>query len=122
MPYGQYSPFVPRPLVSSTVPLACKLSPLHPGYVITVCAEAVVRKESSASAQVVNDDSIVDLDAVYFRHDAPGPRGLVGMDSLQGYSFQELREVGAMHGSEMELRSSIPLRSGHCCARLTTRW
>ena len=79
MPYGQYSPSVPRPLVSSTVPLACKLSPLHPGYVMTVCAEAAVRNESSASAQVVIDNSIVDLDAVCFKHEAPGPRGFGGM-------------------------------------------
>ena len=84
MPYGQYPPSVPRPLVSSTVPLACKLSPLHPGYVITVCAEAVVRKESSANAQLVIDISIVDLDAVCFRREAPGPRGLVRMKSLRG--------------------------------------
>ena len=52
MPYGQYSPSVPNPLVSSTVPLACKLSPLHPGYVMTVCAEEVVMKERSANAHV----------------------------------------------------------------------
>ena len=45
---------------------------------MTVCAQAVVRKESSASAQVVIDNSIAELDTVCFKHNAPSPGGFGG--------------------------------------------
>ena len=58
MPYGQYSPLliVARPLVSSVVPFACRLSPLHPGYVITVCAIALRTDASSSTAELIKDN------------------------------------------------------------------
>ena len=61
MPYGQYSPLLieANPSVSVAVPFACRLSPLHPGYVMTVCAIALCIDASSAIAQAVVDDSIL---------------------------------------------------------------
>jgi hypothetical protein len=60
MPYGQYSPLlmVARPSVSSAVPLACRLSPLQPGYVMTVWATAVCIVDSSARAHVDTESNM----------------------------------------------------------------
>ena len=66
MPYGYtgsealppLSKPTPNPLVSSTVPLVCRLSPLQPGYVITMCACTIeVRKEEmKANAHMAIED------------------------------------------------------------------
>lgn len=61
MPYGQYrplelSPPAARPLVSSTVPLLCRLFPLHPGYVMTVWAVMVLIREKSVRVLAHIDD------------------------------------------------------------------
>ena len=61
MPYGKYRPLelfppVPRPLVSSTVPLLCRLFPLHPGYVMTVWAVMVLIREKSVRVLAHIDD------------------------------------------------------------------
>lgn len=54
IPYGKvlFGP-TPRPPEStncSSVPFVCKLSPLHPGYVMTVCAKVMVRKAEKTDA------------------------------------------------------------------------
>ena len=66
MPYGnigseplpELSKPTPNPLVSSTVPLVCRLSPLQPGYVMTMCAWTMeVRKEEmKANAHMAIED------------------------------------------------------------------
>jgi hypothetical protein len=51
-----------RPFDCAVVPFECRLSPLHPGYVMTMCACASERRsERSAIARLDNDtgDSIV---------------------------------------------------------------
>ena len=65
MPYGKYGPLPLgakpgcRPFVSSTVPLAWRLSPRQPGYVMTVCAAVSCSIERSAIAQLDLEGAIV---------------------------------------------------------------
>lgn len=68
MPYGQYrplelSPPTLRPFVSCTVPLLCRLFPLHPGYVMTVWALMVLIRETRVRVHAHIDDrgSIVNV-------------------------------------------------------------
>jgi hypothetical protein len=64
MPYGHILPSAvsfkyptARPFDSTTVPFVCRLSPLHPGYVITLCECArEMKSERSAIARLDNDD------------------------------------------------------------------
>jgi hypothetical protein len=75
MPYGHIVPcsvsfkyLTPRPFDSTTVPFVCRLSPLHPGYVMTMCECArEMRSERSAIARLDNDnrDSILIVKCMY---------------------------------------------------------
>jgi hypothetical protein len=51
LPFGSMS--MPM-LFSSTVPFVIRLSPLHPGYVITVCALAIFAIAEKATRTVAN--------------------------------------------------------------------
>jgi hypothetical protein len=52
----ELSPPELRPLVSCTVPLLCKLLPLHPGYVMTVWAVMLLMRDNSVRAHAHIDE------------------------------------------------------------------
>lgn len=45
-----------KPFVSNVVPFECRLSPLHPGYVKTVCAWIALKNVASASRHIEKDE------------------------------------------------------------------
>ena len=124
MPYGQYSPsgLFPgcSPSVISVVPFACRLSPLQPGYVMTVCAQVSCNTDSSASAHLDIECTIL-TSSNDFLYTTCLPAGLVGWSDLWRAAAYEEADINEWTVcSQQEQLQSIKARAG--CRYLIVVW